>query len=319
MSSKPMTATSCTRSRDGAATASRPRPRGRCGRRRRRMRRPASRRSTAESAALEGELTVDHQVGSTGRPPLRTRRRTLQPFRRAGQPSVTLDDDRPTTPHASRCSAAEVRRPQIRRPHRGELGLLDPIIDHHHGQTAGVQARDEVQGALRFDDDEAVEGLGRHLGGELAHRLVTAVAGEQQHPVGGGLDGVDGALDDITHPRPLQRRDQDADHAGLSPGQADGARTGHVARVSSMTCRTRAAVRSSRSSLALSTLETVVLLTPARAATSAMVIRTQGLPGFRRAATGISEPLPVPVSEPVPEPVAPVWWDESGGTSITVR
>ena len=48
-----------------------------------------------------------------------------------------------------------------------------------------------------------------------------------------------------------------------------------------MTCRTRATVEASSSPLPLRTRETVVLLTPARAATSAMVIGMDG--AFRMA------------------------------------
>src|SRR4051812_26620290 len=68
---------------------------------------------------------------------------------------------------------------------------------------------------------------------------------------------------------------------------------------SSITARTRAAVDSSSSPLPLSTRDTVVLLTFARAATSAMVIGTGPPSGMKRLSPAgcakISEPLPKPV------------------------
>src|SRR3954452_9878019 len=71
-----------------------------------------------------------------------------------------------------------------------------------------------------------------------------------------------------------------------------------------MTLRTRAAVRSSRSLLTLRTRETVVLLTPALAATSAIVTRTHSPFLTRQGSGGVDrEATAVPVPEPVPEPV----------------
>nr|BFE69401.1 hypothetical protein GCM10020092_027020 [Actinoplanes digitatis] len=95
------------------------------------------------------------------------------------------------------------------------------VVDEHHGKPAGVQGGDEVEGALGLDHQQAVEALGGDLGAELAHRLLAAVAGEQQQAVALGLEHVDRALQHLADPRPGQRRDEHADHAGPAAGQAD--------------------------------------------------------------------------------------------------
>jgi hypothetical protein len=91
-----------------------------------------------------------------------------------------------------------------------------------------VQRGDVVEGALGLDDQQPVERLGGDLRAELAHRLLAAVAGEQQQAVPLGLEHVDRALDHLADPRPGERGHQHADHPRTPAGQADGARAGHV-------------------------------------------------------------------------------------------
>jgi hypothetical protein len=93
---------------------------------------------------------------------------------------------------------------------RDLAGLVVAVVDEYDRQATGVQGGDVLQGSLGLDHQQAVEGLGGDLGAELPHRLVAAVAGEQQQPVPLGLQHVDGALQDLADPRPGQRRHQHA-------------------------------------------------------------------------------------------------------------
>ena len=110
----------------------------------------------------------------------------------------------------------------------GELGVVTAIVDEHDRQAAAVQCGEVVEGVLGFDDDESVEGTRRHLAGEAPHGLGAPVAGEEQQPVVGGLDGVDDTLEHFAHPRPGERRHQHADRTAAAAGQSDGSRAGHV-------------------------------------------------------------------------------------------
>ena len=148
--------------------------------------------------------------------------------RSAATPVITSGRCRPSS---SRCRAAAAPPAWLVVPTDGNCGLVVAVVDQHHRQAAGVQGGDVVEGALRLDDQQAVERLGGDLGAELAHRLVAAVAGEQQQAVPLGLQHVDRALQHLAHPRPGERRDEHADDAGPAAGQADRPGAGHVAEL----------------------------------------------------------------------------------------
>ncbi|CAO0830409.1 hypothetical protein SMICM17S_11681 [Streptomyces microflavus] len=109
--------------------------------------------------------------------------------------------------------------------------MVAAVVDEHDRQAVAVQGGEVAEGVLRLHDDEPVEGARRHLGGEALDGLGAPVAGEQQQPVVGGLDGVDDALEQFAHPRPGQRGDQHADGTAGAAGQAHGSGAGHIAEL----------------------------------------------------------------------------------------
>lgn len=109
--------------------------------------------------------------------------------------------------------------------------MVAAVVDEHDRQATAVQCGEVVESVLGFDDDEPVEGTRRHLAGEALHGLGAPVAGEEQQPVVGGLDGVDDTLEHFAHPRPGERGHQHADRTAAAAGQSDGARAGYVAEL----------------------------------------------------------------------------------------
>ncbi len=129
-----------------------------------------------------------------------------------------------------RQTGLRVRRVEAVQPLYGAAEALRPS-DHQRlvaAQRQQVPGSSPRERALRLDDQQAVERFRGHLDAELAHRLVTAIAGEQQQPVPFGLQHVDRVLHHLADPRAGKRRDQHADHLGTSAGQAHSPGTGHV-------------------------------------------------------------------------------------------
>ena len=105
------------------------------------------------------------------------------------------------------------------------------VVDQDDRHALGVELGDVVQLALGLDDQQRVERLGRDLVGELAHRLVAVMAGEDHEPAGLRLHDVHRALQHVADPGPGQARDQHADDPRAAPGQAHRAGAGHVAQL----------------------------------------------------------------------------------------
>ena len=174
-------------------------------------------------AALEGEVALDDQGRVERRPGVGVRRRRSRSSRSWVQPKRLRPGDHQRTAPAesSRCAP---RRPRRRRgwwcATDGNAGRCPRSSMSTTGRPARVQVGDVVEGALRLDHQQAVERLRGDLGGELPHRLLAPVAGEQQQAVPLGLHHVDRALQHLAHPGPGQRRAPACRRPGSGRGPA---------------------------------------------------------------------------------------------------
>ncbi len=109
--------------------------------------------------------------------------------------------------------------------------MVAAVVDEDDRQAVAVQVGEVAEGVLGLHDDEPVEGARRHLAGEALDGLGPAVAGEEQQPVVGGLDGVDDPLEQFAHPRPGQRGHEHPDRTAGAPGQTHGSGAGHIAEL----------------------------------------------------------------------------------------
>ena len=208
---------------------------GRCGRRPRRTRSPASRACwTPRRPQSMGEVALEHESSGRARrrPPRRcrakpSRRSWVQPKR--STPVITSGRRRPSS---SRCRAADAPPARLVVATDGNCGLL--VRGRRSAPPAG---RARAVGRCRSSvpsgsiTSRPSKDFAETWDGELLHRLLTPVAGEQQQPVALGLDHVDRALQHLAHPGPGERGDQHADDPGPAAGQADRAGAGHVAEL----------------------------------------------------------------------------------------
>jgi hypothetical protein len=156
---------------------------------------------------------------------------TLQPLDRAAEALRSGDHQRAEAAQRQQMPGGRAGSGVVGGAHARDLTWLDvPVVDQHDRQAPGVQGGDVVERALGLDDQQAVEALGGDLRTELAHRLVAAVAGEQEQAVPLGLQHVDRALQHLADPRPGERGHQHADHPGAPAGQTDRTGTRHVAQ-----------------------------------------------------------------------------------------
>ncbi len=121
------------------------------------------------------------------------RREPGQPVAYAAEVLGAGDHDGPGAAGVPQMAAADAPPSWLVVTTEGEFGVVAAIVDQHDRQAVAVQFGEVVQGVLGFHHDQSVEGPRRHLAGEALHGLGPAVAGEQQQPVVGGLDGVDDA------------------------------------------------------------------------------------------------------------------------------
>jgi hypothetical protein len=134
-----------------------------------------------------------------------------------------LHDYRTPTAKAEQVLGSHLGTGTIRRCDRWKQRLTTAVVDHDDGQALRVQTIDVVERPFRLNHQQTIERLRRYLGRKAAHRLLTAVAGEEQEPVRLRLQNIDRALQNVSHPRPGEGRHQDADGAGPPPRQPDGA------------------------------------------------------------------------------------------------
>lgn len=178
-----------------------------------------------QPAAAFGEVPVDDEIGG------QDRAESVQPVAYAAEVPGARDDQGSAAPGGQQMTGGGRPSFAIGGHDGGELGVVAAVVDQHDRQTVAVQRGEMVEGVLGLDDQEPVEGARRHLAGEAPYGLGAAIAGEEQQPVIGGLDGVHDTLEHLAHPRPGERGHQHGDRTAAAAGQSDGTRAGYVAEL----------------------------------------------------------------------------------------